>query len=404
MPSTFAWLDHDESARRRMREIVGLFQESGTLDELGMGRIRDAFSDRFFPGTSVLWRRARYLLFVPWTYQQIERDGFARHPDAERAARSTFRHLRDALRTSGDTAGVIGLRRADPTTPPDAILWPALRQWGIRDDGGATLSNYRAALLRKPRPNQEGDDTTSVWHPRLPPDAPGFPSSVTFSLRPAEARFIADLALAEDARAGTRAARRKESMLAVLLRVDELLECDAPWEHPVDPRASSDLNDALHLAGCFADTIQGARLLYALRLAQLRRDDVTADETQERLERWAGSLGGARAAQLERWAADFPAFWSCVMRQNPRIGRGERLFVEEWARVALADPAAVVRDSAAIRMVEEREALAKGAKRARLTAAPGDDRGGGGAIPERFTYRWANALQIARDIRAGLES
>lgn len=403
MASTFAWLDHDENARRRMHEIVGLFRESGTLDELGMGRIRDAFSERFFPGTSVLWRRARYLLFVPWAYQRIESAGFAGDADAERAARRTFRQIRDALRAGEDTAGVIGLRRADPTTPPDTILWPALRQWGIRSDGGETLAHYRASLPRKPRPNQELAETPSVWHPRLPRAGHEFPASATFCLRPDEARFLAGLALAEDARPGTPAARRKDSMLAALLRVDDLCECDAPWQHPVDARASDDLREGLRLAGCFADAIQGARLLYALRLAQLRRDDETVDRASAHIERWARSIEGPRGRELERWAADLPAFWSYVTAQNPRVGRGERLFVEEWSRFALADPSGVICDPAAIRMVEQREALAKGAKRARLTAGPGDDRGDGGAIPARFTYRWANAHQIAQDIRAGLD-
>lgn len=86
MTSAFSWLDLDEPARQRMREIVEMLRESGSIDELGLGRIRDAFSDRLFPGTSVLWRRARYLLFVPWTYQALEHDGF-RQPTAEAAAR-----------------------------------------------------------------------------------------------------------------------------------------------------------------------------------------------------------------------------------------------------------------------------------------------------------------------------
>src|SRR3954451_8338622 len=101
MPSTFAWLDFDESARQRMREIVGLLQEEGTVDELGLGRIRDAFSERLFPGTSVLWRRARYLLFVPWTYQLLEREGY-RHADGDAAARAVQRQLRNALREQPD--------------------------------------------------------------------------------------------------------------------------------------------------------------------------------------------------------------------------------------------------------------------------------------------------------------
>jgi len=45
MPSTFAWLDHLESDRRKALDIVDLFREQYTRDELGIGdlnRVREA--------------------------------------------------------------------------------------------------------------------------------------------------------------------------------------------------------------------------------------------------------------------------------------------------------------------------------------------------------------------------
>ena len=52
MPSTFAWLDQSEEQRRKILDIVDLFRENGTVDELGLGTIRDALADILFPGTS----------------------------------------------------------------------------------------------------------------------------------------------------------------------------------------------------------------------------------------------------------------------------------------------------------------------------------------------------------------
>ncbi|CAN5415544.1 hypothetical protein BH20CHL6_BH20CHL6_08750 [soil metagenome] len=57
-----------------MLEVIDHFRDKGTLDELGFGTIRDSFSDHFVPGISTLQTRARYLLFVPWLYQRIERE------------------------------------------------------------------------------------------------------------------------------------------------------------------------------------------------------------------------------------------------------------------------------------------------------------------------------------------
>lgn len=66
VPSLIAWLDADTDDQARMREIVKLFTDRDSRDELGLGQVRDAISDGLFPGTSVLLTRARYLLLVPW--------------------------------------------------------------------------------------------------------------------------------------------------------------------------------------------------------------------------------------------------------------------------------------------------------------------------------------------------
>jgi hypothetical protein len=47
-----------------MLEVVDLFKQEGTVDELGIGSIRDALADALFPGTSVLHTRLRYVLFI----------------------------------------------------------------------------------------------------------------------------------------------------------------------------------------------------------------------------------------------------------------------------------------------------------------------------------------------------
>ena len=48
MSSNFAWLDYDARERRAMLGIVDLFREKGTVDELGLGVIRDAFATGCF--------------------------------------------------------------------------------------------------------------------------------------------------------------------------------------------------------------------------------------------------------------------------------------------------------------------------------------------------------------------
>ena len=60
--STFSWLDSSEHERRAVLELVSALNEPGTLDELGIGSIRDTIADTLFPGTSTIQTRARYFL------------------------------------------------------------------------------------------------------------------------------------------------------------------------------------------------------------------------------------------------------------------------------------------------------------------------------------------------------
>lgn len=42
----FGWLDGDDAHRSAMLEVVKLFEDSSTVDELGIGSVRDTFSRR----------------------------------------------------------------------------------------------------------------------------------------------------------------------------------------------------------------------------------------------------------------------------------------------------------------------------------------------------------------------
>ena len=107
MVSRFAWLDHSESDRRKALDVVDLFREQDTRDELGIGTVRDALADSLFPGISTIQTRAKYLLFIPWIYQTLEA-GRTKSSDIARMARRHEIDLIYQLLKSDDTDGVIG--------------------------------------------------------------------------------------------------------------------------------------------------------------------------------------------------------------------------------------------------------------------------------------------------------
>ena len=50
MTSSLGWIVLDDRHKRDVMETIALFREPGTVDELGIGTVRDVFSDLLFPG------------------------------------------------------------------------------------------------------------------------------------------------------------------------------------------------------------------------------------------------------------------------------------------------------------------------------------------------------------------
>ncbi|HEX8690137.1 MAG TPA: DUF6361 family protein [Solirubrobacterales bacterium] len=402
MASRVAWLDHDGEGRRRMHDAIQMFREEGAVDELGIGRIRDAFSDRLFPGTSVLWRRARYLLFVPWIYLLLERGGGGRG-SAEDRARKLQRRLALTLRESaGAGSGVIGASGADVKQPPDVILWAALATWGIRRDGGSLGQVREMVAARRRRdgdPEEELDLLDGVWDPRVAALRPAdFPAAASFELTDAEAALLRDLATGGDALPGTPAAQRRDSLLAVLVREGVPDNVEAPWSHPMST-ASRDLREAVRHAGLFSDLLDGARLLYAELVSRQQRDADLAAAVDQAFAGWAPLSDAGRREEIRLWIAEMDDFWRVVRGINSRISPAEERFVREWAALVREDPAAVRQSDRAAQLIVDREHSAKDAHRARLSRDGTFGRDAQAVLPAKLTFRWEQARQIVADIR-----
>jgi hypothetical protein len=126
---SMGWLVLSESdmswANNLLEELGEDDAEEKTLDELGFGILRDAFADAFFPATSTIMTRARYLVFIPamcWIVENEKKSG----KDAERRRRELENQLRKKL---GNVDGVIGRKNAMRYSP--GIYWSALRKLGI---------------------------------------------------------------------------------------------------------------------------------------------------------------------------------------------------------------------------------------------------------------------------------
>ena len=108
MQPTLAWLDFNSAERERAQRVLALFEEREARDELGLGGVRDSFSDHLFPGTSTIQTRLRYLFFVPWIYQELEKRRTPAREVADRARKMELDLTQPLLEAEGPEAGVFG--------------------------------------------------------------------------------------------------------------------------------------------------------------------------------------------------------------------------------------------------------------------------------------------------------
>jgi hypothetical protein len=384
-----------------MLEIVDLFRDKGTLDELGFGSIRDAFSDHFFPGISTIQTRARYLLFVPWIYLRIERERIP-YSQVDRRARSDQGALARALQRggAGENDGVIGILAGDAIQrTPAATYWTGLRRFDIWQFSGS-IAQYYAALQRSgpaaaPVYSDDGElfEQTKVrgWHAGLPTEPQGFLDATTLSLTSGEADYLRERV--------TLAA--PDSLLALSINGSRAItKIDYPWLHPDLAAFPKQLQSELEHAHRFSIASFGAALLYNLLLAEKAIDaglpiaQDLVDQLRAQIEETA-----VERALLKGWR--MTDLWNAVAGKGHGISYPTRQFVEAIVAILERKPDSYADDADAQRLIERRELALKGGL-ARLTHRRALEKFSGSVGLYRQTYRWANVQRIVADIRTGL--
>ena len=398
MPSMIAWLDASREDQRRMREIVNLFTQSESRDELGIGQVRDVFSDSLFPGTSTLHTRARYLLFVPWCFVAAAAKGgtVAR---GERRVEDNERALIAGLIDLGATDGLIGrLAGVAVKTLPSAVYWGALRQYGIVRVA-EPLDALGLPVSLDPDQEELAERVHGAWSPTLPAVPAGFPRhpETGFELSRKEAGWLQERMLG-----GT-----EGSLLHHLVSDGNRPQpnSDAPWHDPICHTSAPEVRSILEHARLFSLAVQGASFLYNLMIAERyveaghTKIESPVERYRDRLQEWAQECE-ENDRQLAAW--DRSAFWDVILAVNPQVRPVTRRFLSTWFdRVCSLDLRQAADDDALRQLIDCRERAQKGSQ-SRLT----NDRllaaWSGQSGTRRLTYRWDQANRIIQDLHDGL--
>jgi hypothetical protein len=278
--SSLGWTLLSREALKRAE--AQLESERGVRDEIGFLLLHQAYSDRFFPGTSVLHTRVRYAIFVPLIYRDAA--AHSRKNNIETVITASERSLTWRLLQAkmGDGAGIIGARiyPKESVQSPSMIYWNALSTWRILypdsngsfptrsavnricarqangsalvDDDAAPLEEIRALFADVPEPRE--------WKLKGEP--------LEFALSGAEKRFLVRQISSVCRPDG------QSSLLARLVEGGFVSgERDLPWSRKIREYADREDRRALIRAGQASSMSAIGRAIYDALVEQQRAED-----------------------------------------------------------------------------------------------------------------------------------
>ena len=397
--SSLGWLDLDAAASERVSTLLRSLEEPGTIDVLGLGPIRDAFSDMLTPGTSTVQTRVRYFIFLAWIFQRLADEQVPPAAFAHKLRDYEVR-LIDCLRPLGRNQGVIGrIAGRNLKRMPSGIYWRSMSAWGIRrPDLSIAAFGHQAAAAGRLRPQRDNDGNVTepaapMWAAIPEPPENFLSGQITFELEPAEAQVLID---------GIRR-NHPDTLIAVLsaepgLPLDSI---DYPWLVPAH-RLSDRLAQVLHHARCFSELTLGPRLVYSLLAARKARRELgwateeLMDEQVEQLDGWA-SLVESRHQDLRAWVDESEEFRHLLAGHN--IAHRTFHFWNDLAVRAVNDPSGFAENREVHQLVRDRERRLK-TGRARLSHRAALESGGLPASVGPLDYRWSITKSYLRDLMA----
>lgn len=396
------WLDFDAAAAERVATLLRALEEPATLDVLGLGSVRDAFSDMLHPGTSYIHTKLRYMVFLPWIFQRLESDRDA-PGDFFRRLRHDESRLIDCLRHLGRGKGVIGYQAGRALKRmPSSIYWQALWDWGIRrlplnlgeySQGAGAIGRYQASR------DDDGNVTEaahSMWAPLPPPPEDFLQADIGFELSPEEAQVLVD----------NIRHRHPQTLLASLCTQPGIVAgLTYPWDVP-ETNLPGRVTEVLRHARCFSELMAGPQYTYNVLVARDARRELQwdTDEVERsqlaRLQGWV-ELVERRREELRSWTDALPALWTLLHKR--RIRHNTRRFINTTVKMAIDNPEGFNENRAIHEHIRLREIQLKG-KRARLGNRAALENWNGSPVGGPHGYRWSIARGHLGDIAAALET
>ncbi len=405
------WVDFSSEHRNRVKTVIDLLSTPGVLDELGIGVIRDTFSDCLFPGISTIQTRAKYFLVVP----RIIRD-YEQMPDRQRRRTSLEDYLSEQEKQvrirlvqkygKAERLGIVGVTfgtRADRDVlrQPSSIYWNGLRAFGIiktdlslaefcRKYSGhrPPLSMLLAETLEERGDDVDIDDIARGPIATLPKDDDWL-NRLVITLSKSEAEFLHQQMAASKPDSLLGQILMNERALDEFLALHENASFDEFVDLPFVARLPTRLRDVIRLANRFWEILSGAHIRYNCLLQERFGQKSRRRELETEWSQWIDRM------KSFPWGAwDTTAIWELMADNRSEIRAWTHRFIEEWIQTARKLPS----DTAVFDKIVIQQERDNKRSRARLRPDNPDEQVGDWIGIRYLDYRLSQARRIIDDI------
>lgn len=408
--SQLGWVDFSSTDREQVSKILAMLREPGTLDELGVGQIRDAFSDLLFPGFSTIQTRAKYLIIVPRIFRDYHLltasekkrkplEKYLKECENEVAKRLIEKH------GSGEE-GIIGgtmIDKGGVSRRPSSVYWNAYRQFGIIKEDLSLQEFCRAyeketPLHHSPEEHDEGDDDDGHYRLKRSVELPDYNKNwmadLSLELTKKEAEFLVEYI--------TFSIHIADTVPSQLLKHD-LLDTALEEEYSSietlillltnESEFSSLCKDTLKLANEFSLAMEGPHIRYNIILAKKNTFEKSVEKYTQEFAEWREEV---RQKDLFYQQSD-DTWLSAAKRDHTRPFKSKTTnFIKAWSKL--------MRDGASDEELDklvEKQAIDNKKERSLLRKKVVKE---GWVGIRRLDYRWFYVRKILKDIQKGLKN
>ncbi len=300
------WVDFSKADREKVLDVMNQLQEKEkrAVDEIGIGLIRDAFANYFFPGTSTVQTRAKYFIIVPYILQEAISGKYGNQvssilqkiDDKEKECGCLlYQKSRDkGINPIGE--GIIGARVLPQNwvaRRPSNIYWNGIRTYHIFEQGDLTIPDMvrlSVVMRSQSKPDKLGNRRDDADEGEKDDSDAGRNESIHFFDLPEtidpDWRSHLDIALTETEASFLRTKIErsvKDTLLAYILRHNIDLKKYGEFEQlyaDLKDDVPAEMADIMKLACDFNRLVFAARVRYNMILSRGKNEEALSEWDQ----------------------------------------------------------------------------------------------------------------------------